>query len=440
MRRILVTQAIMNVRKSLGILCIGFLSGLAFNYINGPSIRTLGTDFIPPVPQTVSLRISGIYSNGTDFHLVDREMEKFMRSWEIAGASLAVAHNGTLIYAKGYGYADVESGEPVQPYHLFRIASVSKLVTAAGIMKLAEEGRLSLEDNVFGPNGILNISPFDNYKDKRVEEIKVKHLLNHSGGWTNRWGDPMFMPTVIAQKLGKELPVSDEDIIRFMLGKRLHFKPGTSSSYSNLGYVILGKVIEAVSGQSYEDYIKTAILYPLEIYDMQLGYSFPEQKNPLEVRYYEPSDSEPVVDFMNGQDTVPRSYGGNDIYTLGAAGGWIASSTDLMKLMLALDGNPEPADILSPESIKQMITPVDLGFQPFGWRGVIRGELYRTGTLAGTSALMVSRPDGYCYVVLLNTSTWKGPKLANEIRRMMHKGISKTEVWNEFDLVSSSEM
>ena len=54
-------------------------------------------------------------------------------------------------------------------------------------MKLAEEGRLSLEDNVFGPNGILNISPFDNYKDKRVEEIKVKHLLNHSGGWTNRW-------------------------------------------------------------------------------------------------------------------------------------------------------------------------------------------------------------------------------------------------------------
>ena len=91
----------------------------------------------------------------------------------------------------------------------------------------------------------------------------------------------MFMPTVIAQKLGKELPVSDEDIIRFMLGKRLHFKPGTSSSYSNLGYVILGKVIEAVSGQSYEDYIKTAILYPLEIYDMQLGYSFPEQKNPL---------------------------------------------------------------------------------------------------------------------------------------------------------------
>lgn len=430
----------MNVKKSLGILCIGFLSGLAFNYLNGPSIKTLGTDFIPPVPQTVSHRISGKYSNGSDFHLIDREMDKFLRYWDITGASLAVAHNGTLVYANGYGYSDLESGESVQPYHLFRIASVSKLITAAGIMKLVEEGRLSLEDKVFGPEGVLSMSPYNKYKDARVEDIQVKHLLNHSGGWTNRWGDPMFMPTVVAEKLGKELPVSDSDIICFMLNKSLHFKPGTSSSYSNLGYVILGKVIEAASGQSYEEYIKTAILYPLEIYDMQLGYSYPEQRNELEVRYYEPTDSEPVIDFMNGHDTVPRTYGGNDIYTLGAAGGWIASSTDLMKLMLALDGKPEPADILSYESVMRMITPVDEGFQPFGWRGVIRGELYRTGTLAGTSALMVSRPDGYCYVVLFNSSTWKGPKLANDIRRMMHKGISKTALWNEFDLVSSVEM
>lgn len=423
-------------RRSLILLFIGLILGIAVNYLTGPSIETFGTDFLPPAPETTSLRISGMYSDGTDYSLIDTEMERFMSNWELSGASLALARDGKLVYAKGYGYADSQAGEEVEPYHLFRVASISKLITATGIMKLAEEGLLSLDDRVFGPDGILSQEPYTNYRDKRVEDIEVRHLLNHSGGWTNRWGDPMFMPSVVAKKLGKDLPVSDEDIISFMLDKRLHFKPGGMSSYSNLGYVILGKVIEQVSNQSYEDYIKGSVLLPLGIYDMQLGNSHLDQLNPLEVRYYEPFDSNLTSDYSVAEQMVPRVYGGNDIHTLGAAGGWIASSTDLMKFMLAIDGNPVPADIISPESVKLMTTPIELGYHPYGWRGVQAGERYRTGTLAGTSTLMVNRDDGISYVVLFNSSTWKGPKLANDIRRMMHKGIAKTNEWADFDLVS----
>jgi CubicO group peptidase (beta-lactamase class C family) len=301
-------------------------------------------------------------------------------------------------------------------------------------MKLVEEGKLSLNQKVFGPNGILNQHPYNNYLDMRVEDIEVVHLLNHSGGWTNRWGDPMFMPVVIAQGRGQELPVTDCDIISFMLGKRLHFTPGSMSSYSNLGYTILGKVIEEVSGQNYEAYIKTNVLYPLGIFDMRLGASFVEERGFNEVRYYEPDDNDLVDDFSGSGKKVKRSYGGNDIHTLGAAGGWIASATDLLKLMLSIDGLPTPEDILSTESISSMTNPVAPGFHPLGWRGVNDQIWYRTGTLAGTSALMVRKEDGFAYVILLNSSSWKGPALAGYLRSMMDKNIAQTQIWPERDL------
>ncbi len=424
----------MQLKYKVFVLFVGLILGMAGKYITGPSIQTFGTDFTPPAPVTSSIRISGKFTNGSDFSLIDREMDRFMRQWQLTGASVAIAKDGEMVFAKGYGLADVENHLEVEPYHLFRVASISKLITSTGIMKMVEDGKLSLDDKVFGENGILNFAPYNNYRDRKVENIEVLHLMNHSGGWTNRWGDPMFMPTIIARKLGKDLPVTDEDIITFMLDKRLHYAPGTMSSYSNLGYAILSKVIEHVSGQDYESYIQSNILYPLGIFDMQLGESFIDDRKELEVKYYEPENSLLISDHTGKGDLVPRSYGGNDIRTLGAAGGWIASATDLMRFMLAIDGQPYPADILSRESVEIMTTPVGRGFHPLGWRGVQGGERYRTGTLAGSSVLMVNREDGISYVVLFNSSTWKGPMLANDIRSMMHRSISRTAEWPEYNL------
>ncbi|SFD94746.1 serine hydrolase domain-containing protein [Thermophagus xiamenensis] len=416
------------------IIFIGVLSGLLLKYLTGPSIQSFGTDFTPPTPVVSSLRISGFFSDDPAFSQIDRSVERFLQVNEMVGASVAIAKDGNLVFTKGYGWADKENRIRTEPYHLFRVASVSKLITAAGIMILVEEGKLNLDDYVFGPKGILNEYPFDSYRDKNVEKIKVIHLLNHSGGWTNRWGDPMFMPQVVAHALNKDTPVDVTDIIRFMLGKRLHFKPGTRSSYSNLGYAILGKIIEQVSGEDYESFIKTNLLYPLGIFDMQIGGSYLSERAELEVKYYEPSDSYLVRDFRNENIMVPRSYGGNDIKTLGAAGGWIASSTDLLKFMLAIDGMNIPQDILSRESIERMTTPMKPYLDPIGWRGINSNSWYRTGTLAGTSALMVRRNDGISYVILFNSSTWKGPMLASDIRRMMDYAIRKTSDWPQYNL------
>ena len=425
------------------LILFGITVGFTGKYITGFN-KTSGMDFMPPVPEIASIRIPDSFSDDEKFTSIDQNVNRFMRKWQIAGASVAIAKDGKVVFAKGYGYSDKENEMEVKPHNLFRTASISKLITATGIMKLMEEGKLSLNDKVFGANGILNQHPYDNYLDKRVENIEVLHLLNHSGGWTTRWGDPVFLPNVVAKSNNMDLPVSDNDIITFALSKRLHFQPGSTSIYSNLGYLILGKVIEKTSGQDYESYIKENILYPLGLFDMKLGGSFLDERYPNEVKYYGHTidDSSFVDDFMGSGEKVPPYYGGNDIKTLGAAGGWIASATDLLKFMLAIDGNPKPDDILSEESVNLMANHEMLEFQPLGWRGVDKECRYRTGTLSGTSTLMVCRNDGFSYVVLLNSSTWRGTMISNEIRTMMTRSISNIDEWSQFDLfelVSSVE-
>ena len=111
--------------------------------------------------------------------------------------------------------------------------------------------------------------------------------------------------------------------------------------------------------------------YPLGIFDMQLGGSHLNERAELEVKYYEANTSVVVDDYANPNMKATRTYGGNDFKTLGAAGGWIASSTDLMKLLLSIDGYETVPDILLESSIQSMVVPVATGFSPLGWRGVV---------------------------------------------------------------------
>ncbi|HQB64067.1 MAG TPA: serine hydrolase, partial [Sedimentibacter sp.] len=130
-----------------------------------------------------NVRLTNEHSSAEEFEAAEKTVRSFMRKWSISGASLAIAKNGSLVYAKGFGLIDTLSGEEVQPYNKFRTASISKLITAIAVMKLQEEGRLSLDDKVFGPEGILNDDYFSNPVDKRVYDITVAHLLSHKGGW-----------------------------------------------------------------------------------------------------------------------------------------------------------------------------------------------------------------------------------------------------------------
>ena len=136
-----------------------------------------------------NIRLTNSFSSGSGFECCESAMVSFMKKWSIAGASVAIAREGKLVYAKGFGYTDTASGVETQPYNKFRIASISKLVTAIAVMKLAEEGKLSVSDKVFGPEGILKDSIYCSPRDKRVFDITIGHLLSHEGGWSQRWGD-----------------------------------------------------------------------------------------------------------------------------------------------------------------------------------------------------------------------------------------------------------
>ncbi len=385
-----------------------------------------------------NIRLTNSFSSGTVFDGCELPVNAFMKKWTIEGASIAVARDGKLVYAKGFGFADTASKVETQPYSKFRIASISKLVTAVAIMKLQEEGRLSVSDKVFGPQGILNDSCYCHPKDKRVFSISVAHLLSHEGGWTQRWGDQMFMPLVIADQMHVNLPVDTKTIIKFALSKKLHFTPGSGRSYSNLGYSILGLVIEKVTGMSYEEYCRTQVLEPLDIYDMMLAKNLPSQKAPFEVTYYEPSGMPLAQSIYGTGELVPKRYGGNDIEALGSAGSWLATAPDLMRLLLAVDGFSTRKDFLSDESISFM-TDINNNFAPVGWKStVINGTWIRTGTFSGTAGMMKRQPDGISWVVLLNSSAWNGPEIHPYIDRMMTKFTSAVNEWPESDLFEYS--
>lgn len=354
------------------------------------------------------------------------------------GVSVAISKDGRLVFAKGFGLSNVEDSVEMQPYNILRVASVSKLITAVAVMRLVDNGRLTLDQKVFGPTGILNDDVFSIMKDRRMGNITIRNLLNHSGGWMTRYGDPMFMPQIVADETGCGLPVSVEDIIRFMQGKSMHFQPGAYSVYSNFGYAILGEVVAKASGMPYEEYVCGEILAPLGIFDAHLGYSRKEERLENEVLYYEQDTSFLTADYAQRGKMSRRAYGGSDIHTLGAAGGWVVSAPDLVKLALTIDGLGTVPDQLPSPLIDEM-TREDAKLDPLGWRRVIGGTWFRTGTLSASSAIVCRRPDGICFAAILNSSNSRGPGLAVTMANLMNQLIDRVDEWPTYDLWQGDE-
>jgi CubicO group peptidase (beta-lactamase class C family) len=383
----------------------------------------------------ISFRITNNLSTTENTLLVDEQITSFMQRYNVKGASVAITVDEKLVYAKGFGYANKETKELVEPKHLFRIASVSKLITAIAIMQLEEQKKLRLDDTVFGEKGILNDSIYHNYSDKRYENITVEHLLTHTSGLPGKKGDPLFQPLLVARKLNVAAPVSSEQTIQYALENKLRSTPGKKYSYSNIGYAVLGEVIEKISGTNYEDYVKFNVLQPLGINDMHIGKNYYEEKFHNEVKYYPYSSSEKCYAFDGSGKSVLVPYGGNNIEVLGPAGGWVASAPELIKLIAAVDGYKNKPDLLNYETISKMIDAQKTSKSTIGWRGTDGyGTWWRTGTLSGTSALVVRQKNGINWVVLLNTSTKNKSKIHNILSKTMFELVRKVPKWPEQDL------
>ena len=116
------------------------------------------------------------------------------------GLTIAVTYKERLVYSDALGYADRGNSEPVSPKSLFRIASVSKVITEIALLKLSEEKKLHLDDAVFGENGILGTAFGTPPKGSQIDKITVRNLMDHKSGWTNSPNDPMFNYPGLSQK------------------------------------------------------------------------------------------------------------------------------------------------------------------------------------------------------------------------------------------------
>jgi N-acyl-D-amino-acid deacylase len=318
---------------------------------------------------------------------------------------LAVLEEEVLL-ARGYGYADAEQDEIVQPGSLFRIASISKPITAVAVLKLAEEGKLQLDAPVF--QVVYHLHPAAGAEmDPRLELITIQHLLEHTAGWDSAVSiDPMFQSREIAQEMGMKAPADCAAIIRYMLGTPLDFDPGSRYAYSNFGYCVLGRVIEQVSGQSYEDYVQTQILAPIGIEDMRLGRSLPSDRFPGEVCYYHNDLVLTQSVYPEFSEPVPWPYGGFYLEAMDAHGGWLASAEDLAQFASALEGDSS-TPLLSLESLSQIFSRNETSSYAYGWkvrREGNRASWWMTGSMPGTSSVLYRTSSGLIWAALFNAS------------------------------------
>lgn len=351
---------------------------------------------------------------------MDSEIGRFMQKWEIKGMQLAVSRNDSLLFAKGYGWADKEKGVRLQPGNIMRIASASKLVTAIAVMKLVEQGKLTLDTKIFGPDGILNDTAFTNAMcDPRMLDITVDHLLRHQGGFGRGAGDPMFNTADIIAAKHLSAPPTPEELVKIVLGRRIAFSPGAGRIYSNFGYMLLSLAMEKVAGKSYWEYVTKEVLNPAGCLGFRPATNYYADRYPNEVKYYGPDD-ELVQEFNGSGRMVERVYGGSNINALMGAGGWCTSAVELNRLVACADAYPGLKDVISPQSVATLTQHSDDEKMSRGWNECdARGKWTRTGTLSSTHALIERFPDNECWVIITNTGIWTGHHFSRDLNRLV---------------------
>jgi CubicO group peptidase (beta-lactamase class C family) len=367
--------------------------------------------------------LTNAMSSQPELHAMDSIMQRYLKRWEIHGAQLAISRHDSLLYARGFGYADKDRQIPMEPSYIMRMASVSKLVTATGIMKLRDMGKIRLSDKVFGPKGILNDTFYVNsIRDKRYFDITVEQLLRHKAGFTNYAGDAIFSTRYIMQQNHLTTPPDHRTLLRIVLRRHLGYTPGTAQRYCNIGYTLLSLIIEKRTGMSYENFMQRHVLNPAGCYDFHIAGNYLKDRRKNETVYYMHSSSVPVPEFNNSGRMVVRCYGENDITTALGAGAWVASAAELCRLVASIDGDRTVPDVISPQAVKLMTQEMPDHQFSLGWNFTPRNRPWiRTGSLVGTSALVLRYPDGECWVFITNTSTWKGHKFSQDTMALFEK-------------------
>ena len=343
----------------------------------------------------------------TDFTQLTDDLTDFFNRWSLQGGlQTAVYHDGSLVYSNSFGNAtsDQTGQESMGDHHRMRIASLSKAITAAAIQTMVVNGDFSLDDKMMTllpeelkpseldgceyPDHSINMddqgTPDDSTDDIQfgISDITIAHLVTMRSGIdvdppdtgvaereTTRWhyehdwqdddsdyqgkNNTCIDHVGVAQEYnnGFDSPVKIETTIRETLRLPLDYMPGTNYNYSNIGYRILGEIIEAQSGMSYDEYVKEYVLGPMGIDNMQLARTLIENKAEDEVTYYSRTNATfhsyfPLNDESDGEsvdfgtiDAMPKPYGGSaPMEEMSASGGWIGNAINYGRFISYLDG------------------------------------------------------------------------------------------------------
>jgi CubicO group peptidase (beta-lactamase class C family) len=337
----------------------------------------------------------------------DTTMKKFMYERGITAGQLAVARKGKLVFTRGYTLSTPDDPvRAVTPTSLFRIASLSKHITATAILRLAQEGRLNLGDPV---TKLLDLTPMAGKKaDPRLANVTVWRLLQHSGGWDRDISDdPATIERKIALTLGTPLPNDTSDLMTYMTGLPLDFTPGSRFAYCNYGYLLMGRIIEEITGQSYGSYVSGKLFAPLGITRMRLGRTLRDE-TPGEVPYDSSFTTKSVLNDAGA--TVPFPYGGFNMDNKHASGGWVGSAMDMVRFERVFD-LPTSTKLLDARSLSRAFAKPEWGtFSSGSWYGAgwyvrtMGGGLntWHTGGLAGTYTYLCRKYDGVTYAAFFN--------------------------------------
>jgi N-acyl-D-amino-acid deacylase len=305
---------------------------------------------------------------------LDDAIREFVADTDVTAASLAVGTSDGVALERGYGWRDAAQTEPTPPDGLFRIASVTKSLTAAAVRSLFGDD-FDRDTRVLS---VLDVSPASgSLGDDRLRDVTVGHLLDHAGGWNaSESFDPLFRPFRIARALDLDGPPTTRDVAAYMLGQPLQFAPGDNHVYSNFGYALLGLLVEAKSGQPFPAYVRKTLFDADPPDPLVEGRTAPSDRHPREVHYV--SDREcPDALSLDPSARVPCADGGTALSAAGGAGELVTSARTLVSFAAdhRLDGFPTPEN---PE--------------------------YATayGSIFGAFSMLQRRPSGANVAVLLN--------------------------------------
>lgn len=303
--------------------------------------------------------------------------------------SVLVAENGKILLDKGYGFANLEWQVPNTPTTKFRLGSITKQFTAASILLLEERGKLKVEDPV---KKYMPDTP------AAWDKVTIFHLLTHTSGIPSFTSFPDY-------ESKQTQTMTPQQLVDWFRDKPLEFEPGTKWNYSNSGYVLLGYLIEKISGQSYADFVQQNIFTPLGMKDS--GYDSNSALIEHRAAGYSPGKDGPQnAGFVNM--TVPLS-----------AGGLYSTTEDLLRWEEGLFGGK----VLKPESLAKMTTPFKEDYA-FGLGVSTRNGhkmIAHNGGIQGFNTSLIYYPEDKLVVaVLANLNGPFADQLAAELGKVAH--------------------